>query len=185
MMQNLTEVARSKNLLLKVEGHSVTTAMGDGEFIKSSRWIVGGHKWEIHLRPKDHWAGSRHRPVTLKLVLLSDPHGGAGAGDVKAKLTCRFIDPAGALPPSEEKSVAHKFHRVGDYSGPAVLTAREELEASGYLKDDSYTVQCIIAVLREVPPKSSTAADADDRRPEAGAPSLELLRHLRQLLRET
>ncbi|CAN6165961.1 unnamed protein product [Urochloa humidicola] len=130
-MQNLTEVARSKNLLLKVEGHSVTTAMGDGEFIKSSRWIVGGHKWEIHLRPKDHWAG-RHRPVTLKLVLLSEPHhGGTGAGDVKAKLTCRLIDPAGALPPSDEKTVAHKFHRVGDYSGPAVVTAREELEASG------------------------------------------------------
>ena len=49
-MPNLTEVARSRNLLLKVEGHSVTSAMGDGEFIKSSTWIVGGHFWEIHLR---------------------------------------------------------------------------------------------------------------------------------------
>ncbi|CAL5079949.1 unnamed protein product [Urochloa decumbens] len=176
MLQNLTEVARSKNLLLKLEGHSVTTAMSDGEFIKSSRWVVGGHEWEIHLRPKDHWAG-RHRPVTLKLVLLSEPHG----GDVKAKLTCRLVDPTGALPPSDEKTVAHKFHRQGDYSGPAVLTAREELEASGYLKHDSYTVQCGIAVLREVPPKSSTAADDDRCRPE---PSPELLRHLRELLRD-
>ncbi|XP_025801380.1 BTB/POZ and MATH domain-containing protein 2-like [Panicum hallii] len=176
-MPNLTEVARSKDLLLKVEGHSVTTAMGDGEFIKSSRWIVGGHFWEIHLRPKDHWAG-RHRPVTLKLVLRSEPRG----GDVKAKLSCRLVDPAGRLGPSEEKSVAHKFQRPGDYSSPAVLTAREDLEASGYLADDAYTVQCAIAVLREVPPQTATAAD--DPRREAAVPSPDLLRHLRELLRE-
>jgi speckle-type POZ protein len=177
-MPNLTEVARSRNLLLKVEGHSVTSAMGDGEFIKSSTWIVGGHFWEIHLRPKDHWAG-RHRPVTLKLVLLSEPRG----GDVKAKLNCRLVDPAGRLGPSEEKSVAHKFHRRGDYSGPAVLVSREDLEASGYLADDAYTVQCAIAVLREVPPPQ-TATAADDPRPEAAMPSPDLVRDLRGLLRE-
>nr|TKW31697.1 LOW QUALITY PROTEIN: hypothetical protein SEVIR_2G122400v2 [Setaria viridis] len=172
-MQNLTEVARSKNLLLKVEGHSVTTAMGDGEFHNGRR--------EIHLRSKDHWA-SRYRPVTLKIVLLSEPRAG---NNVKAKLGCRLVDPAGRLPPSEEKSVAHKFHRAaGDYSGTAVLTAREELEASGYLVDDAYTVQCtIVAVLREAPPPQ-TATAADDRRPEADVPSPDLLRHLRELLRQ-
>nr|CAB3452717.1 unnamed protein product [Digitaria exilis] len=156
--------------------------MSHGELIKSCRWIVGGHTWEIHLRPKDHWAG-RHRSVTLKLVHLSEPRG--GGGNVKAKLGCRLVDPAGKLDrPSEEKTVAHKFHRPGDYSGPAVLTSREELEASGHLVDDSYTVQCTIAVLREAPPPPEAEVVADDRRPEAGLPSPDLLRDLRELLRE-
>jgi len=63
-----------------------------------------------------------------------------------------------------------------------VLTSREDLEASGYLEDDAYTVQCAIAVLREVPPQTATVAD--DPRPEAALPSPDLLRHLRELLRE-
>ena len=178
-MPNLTEVARSKNLLLKVEGHSVTTAMGAGEFIKSSRWIVGGHFWEIHLRPKDHWAG-RHRPVTLKLVLLSEPRGGRRQGQAH-------------LPPGRpgRQDVPVRGEERGTQvpppggllrPGPAVLTSREDLEASGYLADDAYAVQCAIAVLREVPPQTATVAD--DPRPEAALPSPDLLRHLRELLRE-
>ncbi|RCV10493.1 hypothetical protein SETIT_2G116200v2 [Setaria italica] len=85
--------------------------MGDGEF----------HKWEIHLRSKDHWA-SRYRPVTLKIVLLSEPRAG---NNVKAKLGCRLVDPAGRLPPSEEKSVAHKFIAAeGRRPHKALLAAR-------------------------------------------------------------
>ncbi|TVU39487.1 hypothetical protein EJB05_12909, partial [Eragrostis curvula] len=172
-MQNLTEVCRSRTLLLKVEGHSVTAAMKDGEFIKSRRWAAGGHDWEIHLRPKDHWAG-HHRPITLKLVLVS----GAGGGDVKAKLSCRLVDPTGKLRPSKEKSVSHNFPSPGHYSGPAVLMAREELEASSYLKDDVHTVECVITVLRQAPP-----AAAEDR-PEAAEPSPDLHRHLGELRRK-
>ncbi|XP_066391818.1 BTB/POZ and MATH domain-containing protein 3-like [Miscanthus floridulus] len=136
-MPNLTdtEVARSMDLLLKVEGHSETMAMSDGEFIKSKKLSVGGHDWAVHLRPKDHWAG-RHRPVTLKLVLLSEARG----GDVKAKLSCHLVDPSRRLEPSK-KSISHKFRKSGDFSGPLVVTAREDLVASGYLADDSYTVR--------------------------------------------
>ncbi|CAD6221475.1 unnamed protein product [Miscanthus lutarioriparius] len=142
-MPNLTdtEVARSMDLLLKVEGHSETMAMSDGEFITSKKRSVGGHDWAVHLRPKDHWAG-RHRPVTLKLVLLSEARG----GDVKAKLSCHLVDPAGRLEPSEKKSISHKFCKSGDFFGPLEVTARDDLVASGYLADDSYTVQCRITV---------------------------------------
>lgn len=181
-MQNLTEVVRSKDLLLKVEGHSVTMAMSDGELIKSKKWSVGGHDWELHWRPKNHWVG-RHRPVTLHLVLLSEARGGDVG--VKAKLSCRLVDPAGRLQPSEEKSISHKFYKSGDYSGALVVTAREDLEASGYLADDSYTVQCRITVLKEAPAAPNTAAATpvdQDRRPDAAVPSPDLHRHLGELL---
>ncbi|XP_066392232.1 BTB/POZ and MATH domain-containing protein 2-like [Miscanthus floridulus] len=134
-VQNLTEVAHYKDLLLKVDGHSVTMALSDGELIKSNKWSVGGHDWEVHWCPKNHWAG-HHRPVTLNLILLSEAWG----GDVKAKRSCRLVDPAGRLEPSEEKSLSHKFYKSGDYSDPLEVMAREDLEASGYLVDDSYTV---------------------------------------------
>ncbi|EER98422.1 BTB/POZ and MATH domain-containing protein 1 [Sorghum bicolor] len=184
-VQNLTKVVRSKDLLLKVEGHSVTTAMSDGELIKSQKWSVGGHDWQIDWRPKNHWAG-RHRPVTLNLVLLSEARG----GDVKAKLTCRLVDPTGRLKPSKEKSLSHKFYKSGDYSNPLEATSREDLEASGYLVDDSYTVQCSITVLKGAPAAaapSNTAATAMDRgrRPDdAALPSPDLHRHLGELLRK-
>ncbi|XP_066399012.1 BTB/POZ and MATH domain-containing protein 1-like [Miscanthus floridulus] len=180
-MQNLTEVARSKDLLLKVVGHSVTMAMSDGELIKSKKLSVGGHDWEVHWRPKNHWAG-RHRPVTLNLVLLSEALG----GDVKAKLSCRLVDPAGRLEPSEEKSISHKFYKSGDYSGALEVTAREDLEASGYLADDSYTVQSSITVLKGAPAAPNTAATAmdRDRLPDAALPSLDLHRHLGELLQK-
>jgi speckle-type POZ protein len=125
-MQNLTVVARSKDLLLKVEGHSVTMAMSDGELIKSKKLSIGGHDWEVHWHPKNHWAG-HHRPVTLNLVLLCEARGG---GDVKAKLSCRLVDPAGRLEPSKEKSLSHKFYKPGDYSSPLEVTSREDLEHS-------------------------------------------------------
>lgn len=179
-MQYLTDVARSKDLL-KVVGHSVTMAMSDGEFLKSRKWAVGGHDWEVHLRPKDHPVGHQ-RPVTLRLVLISE----ARCGDVEAKLSCRLVDPIGRLKPSKEKSMSHKFYKSGDYSGAIQVTAREDLEQSGYLVDDSYTVECSITVLKKAPARNTAAAAAATAmdRDAAMLPSLELHRHLGELLQK-
>uniref|UniRef100_A0A0D9WT21 BTB domain-containing protein n=1 Tax=Leersia perrieri TaxID=77586 RepID=A0A0D9WT21_9ORYZ len=147
-MKKLTGVERSKEIHLKVEGHSLTMVMDNGEFIRSGPWHVGGHDWDIELRPKDPWAGRRDNPLTLLLTLRSHPR--TGSGSVKASLTCCLLDPK--LKPSSEKRIAsHKFSKSGDYSCRAVIMARGELEASGYVSDDSYVVQCFIAVLIEQP----------------------------------
>lgn len=179
-MQYLTDVARSKDLL-KVVGHSVIKAMCDGEFLMSRKWAVGGHDWEVHLRPKDHSEG-HERPVTLRLVLISEARG----GDVKAKLSCRLVDPTGRLKPSKENSKSHKFYKSGDYSGAIQVTGREDLEKSGYLVDDSYTVECSITVLKKAPARNTAAAAAATAmdRDAAMLPSLELHRHLGELLQK-
>lgn len=179
-MHYLTDVARSKDLL-KVVGHSVTMAMCDGEFLKSRKWAVGGHDWEVHLRPKDRSEG-HERPVTLRLVLISEARG----GDVKAKLSCRLVDPTGRLKPSKENSKSHKFYKSGDYSGAIQVTGREDLEKSGYLVDDSYTVECSITVLKKAPARNTAAAAAATAmdRDAAMLPSLELHRHLGELLQK-
>lgn len=179
-MGKLTDVTRSNDIQLKIVGHSLTMAMDDGEFFSSRRYCVGGHDWEIRLRPKDPWVGRRDRPLTLKLVLRGAPR--TGSGSVKAQLSCCLVDPTQKLRPSEMKTVSHKFHKPGDYSPRAVFMARDELEASGYLTDDSYVVQCAITVLREQPEIAAAAAAAGDSANAAVAPSSELHAYLGALL---
>ncbi|KAL5200182.1 hypothetical protein ABZP36_021385 [Zizania latifolia] len=177
-MQKLTELASSKEIQLKIEGHSLTMAMDDGEFLSSRLWNVGGHDWEIHLRPKDPWVGRCVPPLTLCLVLRRKK----SDGGVKARLSCCLIDPTLELKPSKKRTVSRKFQNPGDYSGKAVLMERDKLEASGYLRDDSYVVQCVITVLREYPEMAAAMGDHLNA-VAAPAPAPELHKHLGALLR--
>ncbi|KAF0925719.1 hypothetical protein E2562_017280 [Oryza meyeriana var. granulata] len=174
-MQKLTEKTCSKGIQLKIEGHSLTMAMDCNELISSRRWSVGGHDWEIHLRPRDSW--HKTQPVTLQLVLHRKAC--SSSGSVKARLSCCLVDSTQKLKPSEEKIVLHKFHNPGDRSDSAVLMARAELEASGYVIDDSYIVQCAITVLRLQPEIAAATAGG---RLNAVSPSSNLHAHLGALL---
>ncbi|OEL15878.1 BTB/POZ and MATH domain-containing protein 1 [Dichanthelium oligosanthes] len=154
----------------------MTTAMA-GEFIKSRKWAVDRHDWEIHLRPKDHCA-RRHGPVTLKIVLLSEPPRG---GDVKAKLGCRLVDQgqAGAV--------------RGDDRGAQVppldgllrpCRAHGERGAGGVWLPRGRLIHRAVHHRRS---QGSAAAGRDGGRrspPDAAVPSPDLHRHLLELLRE-
>uniref|UniRef100_A0A0E0LEH0 BTB domain-containing protein n=1 Tax=Oryza punctata TaxID=4537 RepID=A0A0E0LEH0_ORYPU len=171
--------AKCVEFIIRTPGNLDAVLLTDGfKHLEAScpsvRW-VGGHDWEIRLRPKDPWVGRRDRPLTLKLVLRSEPC----TGSVKAQLSCCLVDLTQKLKPSEMKTVSHKFHKPGDYSPRAVFMARDELKSSGYLTDDSYVVQCAITVLREQPEISAAAGDSQNA---AVAPSSELHAHLGTLL---
>ncbi|KAG8074973.1 hypothetical protein GUJ93_ZPchr0006g45847 [Zizania palustris] len=179
-MQKLTELESSKHIQLKIDGHSLTMAMDDGEFFSSRRWNVGGHDWEIHLRPKDPWVGRCVPPLSLCLVLHRKKR---DCSPVKARLSCCLIDPTLKLKPSKKKTtVSRKFRKPGDFSEKAVLMERSELEASGYLRDDSYVVQCVITVLTEYPEMAAARGDHQNA-VAAPAPAPELHKHLGGLLR--
>ncbi|KAK2630854.1 hypothetical protein QOZ80_UnG0722890 [Eleusine coracana subsp. coracana] len=151
--------------------------MKNNKSIKSRIWVAGGHEWEINLRPNYSWAGNHHA-ITLYLVLVSETAG----SEVGAKLSCRLVDPTGRLSPGQEKSVSHNFTYSGCSSVLIVLMGRQELEVSGYLKDDSYTVECVITVIRKVPLEEAVANN-EHRRPDAALRSTDLHRHLGELRR--
>ncbi|CAN6177182.1 unnamed protein product [Urochloa humidicola] len=175
---NLTEAVRSVHLL-KLDGYCATSTMGCSESIKS-RWNVDGHEWEVQLYPTR--STYQHRAyvywVALKLNLISEPPTNRNS-NLRANLSCRLVDPSGNLDPSAENSVTKAFHRgVECLSEALLLIRRDEVPKSGYLVNDSLTVQCTITVLKEVPDVVILPAVT-----EAPLPSSDLHRHFGELLK--
>ncbi|OEL13883.1 hypothetical protein BAE44_0025096, partial [Dichanthelium oligosanthes] len=137
---NVTETAQSVQLL-KINGFSMTDTMNKN-YIESV-WNVDGYEWELRLYPSFvtgcEW-------VALKFVFLGEPRTSAG---VMAEIRCRLVDPSGDLQPSEGKSVSKEFTRFGASAFFLLIKVRD-VPASGYLEDDSLTVECSITVLKEL-----------------------------------
>ncbi|CAL5039872.1 unnamed protein product [Urochloa decumbens] len=170
-METLTEVVQSTKQI-KIQGFSVTSAMSNGEFFKSrTRWTVGGYDWEVQVVPRAS-NGSRDY-VALNLRFHSEA---PTDNNVKANFSCRFIDPSGKLKPSQGSSGTYKFTR-GSYTFNIMAIA--DLKTSGYIKDDAFTVECTIMVLRELAKNAVTHRPADDLAPSSG-----LHHHLGELLQK-
>jgi speckle-type POZ protein len=193
---NLTGAARVVHLL-KIDGYSASTTLGDFGFFKST-WNFDGYEWEIHLYPatpswlygvgygeslfrkssnplsqdeKTHW-DTKTKWLAVKFVFLGTPRESL----VRAAVTCRLVDSTGVLSPSEEKSVAHVFRKRYDCSSGAVLMENRDLAASGYLRGDSLVLECAITVLRELPVPTIPAEEV------LAPPSTNLHEHLGELL---
>ncbi|XP_066371250.1 BTB/POZ and MATH domain-containing protein 1-like isoform X2 [Miscanthus floridulus] len=136
----LTEAVR-KVQLLKIDGYCATDAMGYSEYIKF-KWIVDGHEWEVRLYP--NYESNFDRLVAVNLILLGEPQ----RKKLKVNLSCRLVDTSHRLDPSAEKSSSHVFP---SRDGCTVTLTRRYDIPSGYLVNDSLTVQCTITVLKELP----------------------------------
>ncbi|KAL6603679.1 hypothetical protein ACP70R_044040 [Stipagrostis hirtigluma subsp. patula] len=185
LSSNLTEASCAVHLF-RINGYSATRAMAKADTLPSKRLSVGGYEWEVHYTPShdSDW----HYWVAFKLVLVAAPRG----NDVKAALRCRlmhrpssssghgqyhgamkcFRDAGGDV----EGEVSHAFKRAEESSGWVRLRTRKVLEASGVIKDDSFTVECTVTVISEQP---DDAAIADALLPSSG-----LYHHLGELLRK-
>ena len=166
--------------LLKIDGYSATATMvGSTEFIKPrSRWHIDGHEWEVHFYP-DHCQFLEDEDVippfddfvewvALKLILVSEPQ----RDKLRVNLSCRLVSPSQHLNPSKEKSVSHVFDSRSKCSLEVLLMLKHEVPSSGYLVNDSLTVECTITVL---------GAD-DEEQPLPVPPPSDLHKHLGELL---
>jgi len=175
----VTEVVRSVQLL-KIDGYSATSTMvGSSEFIKPrSRWNIDGHEWEVHFYP-DHCQFLEDEDVippfddfiqwvALKLILVSEPQ----RDKLRVNLSCRLVCPSQRhLGPSEEKSVSHVFHRGSKCSPEVLLMKKYDVPSSGYLVNDSLTVECTITVL-----------GGDEEQPLPVPPPSDMHKHFGELL---
>ncbi|XP_037461174.1 BTB/POZ and MATH domain-containing protein 2-like [Triticum dicoccoides] len=176
--KTIASVVRSVQLV-KVDGFSLTRTMGDHDCIKY-RWSFDGYEWEIRVYP-NCWSYS----VRVDLAFLSKPRRAgvkraflrkARRGSVRVALSCRLVDPTGNLEPSNERSNQGVFSHPKEFFSILNVMGRSQLENSGYLRGDSFTVQCIVNVLKELPDS------ATDPVQEAPVPSPDLHRHLADLL---
>jgi speckle-type POZ protein len=163
------EVLRSVQLL-KIDGYSATATMSELEFIKS-RWSIHGHEWEVRFHPayklKSEW-------VALKLILVSEPL----RDKLRVSLSCRLV----CHPPSQrhldaskEKSVSHIFASNFKCSPVVLLFEKRKVRSSGYLVNDSLTVECMVTMLRDL-----DATDKEQHLPVP--PPSDLHQHLGELL---
>ncbi|CAM0909303.1 unnamed protein product [Alopecurus aequalis] len=174
MATNITEAARTVRQL-KINGFSAATAMSSHESIKS-RWNVDGHDWEVRIYPARYRSSYENLPwVSVELAFVTEPHPPA----VRVNLGCRLVHPAGSLPASEEKSMCRTLGRDVYFSELVFidLLPSREVPTSGYLRDDTLTVQCTITVLKDIPVPTVPLSQ------ELPMPSSNLHQHLGELLR--
>lgn len=135
---NLTQVLRSVRLL-KIDGVSMMSGMGS-DYCFKYRWIVDGYEWEILLYPSVVDSRGLSTFVALRLIFLSEPRAGA----VRTTLRACLVDQGGVPKPSHEVCQRITFRKPQDSS------ERIKLEGLGYVKDDSFSVQCTLDVLKEI-----------------------------------
>jgi speckle-type POZ protein len=74
-METLTEVVRSSKQI-KIQGFSLTSAMSDGEVLRSSVWNACGYKWEVHVLPTKYFEFEGYS-IALNLYFRDEvPKGG-------------------------------------------------------------------------------------------------------------
>lgn len=161
---NFTTVARSVRLL-KVDGFSLTESMGNDDCVKS-RWSFDGYEWEVRIYP------AMNCSVAVQVAFLSR----ARKGSVRTAIGFRMVDPRGMIKPSSELCVSRVFSNPQECSPKKIIAGRPELEASAFVRGDSFTMQCTITVLKELPDI------APDRVEEVLVPSSNLHQHLAELL---
>ncbi|KQJ96709.1 hypothetical protein BRADI_3g26741v3 [Brachypodium distachyon] len=142
---------------LKIEGYSSLKGLPSGEYLNSSPFTVGGHRWKINYYPKgDHQESAGH--VSVYLVLDENVTEGVIA---QFQFGLR----------SKKRGL---FFRKNTRSGPRLAVAGnifsqstppwgygkfmkwESLDRSELLKDDSFTIRCDIMVLNKVRIEGST-----------------------------
>jgi speckle-type POZ protein len=163
--------------LLKIAGYSRTKDVPTGSHIKSRSFRVGGHSWHVRYYPN---GASSDWSDYISLMLQLDYHNVLQG--VKAQFGFSLLDHGGkavrTLPTSEVKTSTFTTDRGWGY----LIIERNELEKSGHLKDDCFTIRCDLTVMTEIHTKD---VDVATPRPPAAAvvvPPPELHRHLGGLL---
>uniref|UniRef100_A0ACD5ZCF8 Uncharacterized protein n=1 Tax=Avena sativa TaxID=4498 RepID=A0ACD5ZCF8_AVESA len=159
---NLTEVVRSLRLL-KIEGYSMIRDMGSDDYFKY-RWIVDGYEWEIRVYPRVFDSKGLYSFVAVQLIFLSEPRACA----VRTTLRCCLV--------GQGKVMCNEYRRTRTFRKPQDSSEKILLTGEKYIDDDSFAVQCILEVFKELPDIATVSLK------ELQLPSSNLHQHFSQLL---
>ncbi|KAF8720553.1 hypothetical protein HU200_023809 [Digitaria exilis] len=134
--------------LLKVEGYSnLKSTIPNGKYVESHPFRAAGHSWSIHYFPNGEFAETADY-ISIFLVLKETV-----PSELMVQLVFSFIDQVEKQKPSIVRTAkADKFVSHGSW-GQKKFVKRAELEQSGRLKDDCFTVSSSFVV---VPPPDSS-----------------------------
>ncbi|XP_078170388.1 BTB/POZ and MATH domain-containing protein 2-like [Carex rostrata] len=128
--------------LFKIYGYSLMKGIGIGTTFYSDIFTVGGYNWVIEIYP-DGYSRDAQDFISIFLQL------GSEGTKVKAQISFTILQPNGD--PSKF-SVASKgiytWSSKYDRRGYCQFAKRTEFEVSEYLKDDAFTVKCVVTVIK-------------------------------------
>ncbi|EMS51800.1 BTB/POZ and MATH domain-containing protein 2 [Triticum urartu] len=135
--------------LLKIAGYSQSKQLRNGAKLRSCEFEAAGCSWCIVYYPRP-LKNTEYVALALKLTTerVSQP--------INATVRLTLVPHHGKPAPATPHYLSHRssFDHTGDFWFYPLIT-REELESSGYLVDDCFSVRCDIHVI-------STSAVADE-----------------------
>ncbi|KAI4989840.1 hypothetical protein ZWY2020_038203 [Hordeum vulgare] len=133
-------VVGSGSHVLRVEGYSHTKGLGNGKFVASESFTVGGHQWCLQYYPDSSTSDN--------LIRLLDKE-----GNPSPSCTCTF---------------RRRTFTIGKQapSGFDLVIRRRDLEESGYLKGDVFSVACDVTVVKKITTTTKLVVGSSNRRNE-------------------
>jgi speckle-type POZ protein len=165
--------------ILKIEGYSRTKGIPTGQVLFSSQFAVGGHRWRICYYPNGDESDTADYIsvylffsdyISVYLMLDEDV-----TEDVKAQFKIYFAKLVEKQPSWTSRTVRNFPSQ--EMRGYRKFIEREYFEKSEHLKDDSFTIKCDVAVVRDICTKEITAPKF------VSVPPPELNQHLCDLLK--
>ncbi|OEL30663.1 BTB/POZ and MATH domain-containing protein 1, partial [Dichanthelium oligosanthes] len=165
--------AEHGTLVFDIAGYSLLKGLGDGKFICSASFAVGGHDWSIRFYPNGDSAEDSKGYVSVYLELTSKTNGTG----VMARFDMRLLNQATGVSKVLMTQLTPKLFEV-KYSvwGIAKFKKISELEASQYLQDDRIVIECDVTVVLGTPVSTSETVC------EIQVPRSDLADDLRKLL---
>ncbi|XP_047083775.1 BTB/POZ and MATH domain-containing protein 2-like [Lolium rigidum] len=138
--------AVSRSHVLKIDGYSLTKGLGNGKFIKSESFHIGGHRWFMQYYPNGRCSDDAG---WISIVLHLDQ---TDVKEVKAQFNISLLDQHGKAVKSHSTSsqLLCDFKATGEKWGYNEFIKSNELEESAYLKDDVFRVRCDLTVVKEI-----------------------------------
>ncbi|KAF7051322.1 hypothetical protein CFC21_059569 [Triticum aestivum] len=133
--------------LLKIDGYSQTKVVTNGRHIESCIFHVGGHAWRIKYYPNGRSSdNSNCISVFIQLASVSMDLPFKPDKGISAQCVLGLLDRAGKPVPSYTFTFDRIFTAPEGQWGLNIFLTRSELENSGCLKDDCFTLRCDITV---------------------------------------
>ncbi|KAF7003174.1 hypothetical protein CFC21_018539 [Triticum aestivum] len=129
--------------VFEISGYSLHRSLLHGGCATSDAFSVGGYNWQIRVYPWGVFDLDYYRDyVGVFLDLCSDHR-------VTASFRFSLVDVTGSSPP-HTMTKTREFGSGGrSCSGDWVFKKRSELEASPYLRNDRFTIECVVTIVED------------------------------------
>ncbi|KAG0551541.1 hypothetical protein BDA96_01G432900, partial [Sorghum bicolor] len=149
-----TIVAASVYHVIKIEGYSNTLEAERSHQLSSCPFTSGGHTWHINYRP----TGSRKSNTEYMSFFLVLEEEDTTTTQVMARVTFSLLDQEGNPVPAYTFTTQMCNFSVNKSQGYENFIRRVDLERSGHLTDDSFSVGCYVVVTKEAAASSTAVA---------------------------